>query len=298
MHITDLPGLAEDLRTLPAEGPARDRHVYRLIDFHASADAAAAVHAAAARPPVDGLFAAAVTAAAAVLRTAPTAPSAGETAARERFRDVVTSAEFLALIRSWIRDLRQLASTQPETGACTLASALDLWSWTVNYFRSGEGCSGPSPSVALDELAEVFTPLLAARCLAAEVATAQSELRRDLCHVNAARVSASAAATCAELVFGYRRHLVWDAEGCATCFRSDELDELEAVMPGLAAGAGAMVDVVENDGAHPAKAGPCARFTGVETFQALRNKLDGCLTGARIAKDRAAMALARPEVQA
>ncbi len=39
------------------------------------------------------------------------------------------------------------------------------------------------------------------------------------------------------------------------------------------------------------KAGPCVRFEGVETFVRLRTKLDGCLTGCRLAKDRAADAL-------
>jgi hypothetical protein len=33
------------------------------------------------------------------------------------------------------------------------------------------------------------------------------------------------------------------------------------------------------------------RFTGLESFVRLRSKLDGCLTGARLAKDRAADAL-------
>jgi hypothetical protein len=35
------------------------------------------------------------------------------------------------------------------------------------------------------------------------------------------------------------------------------------------------------------------RFNGLETFARLRLKLDGCLTGARLAKDRAADTLAR-----
>jgi hypothetical protein len=117
-------------------------------------------------------------------------------------------------------------------------------------------------------------------------------LRRDLCHVYLAHASASAAAACAELVFGYRRHLRWDAEGCAACFGGDELDDLEALMPGIASGARMSADVVEADGSHPAKAGPCASFEGVDGFMRLRHKIDGCLTGARIAKERAAVTIA------
>jgi hypothetical protein len=49
--------------------------------------------------------------------------------------------------------------------------------------------------------------------------------------------------------------------------------------------------VIEADGAHSPKAGPCVRFEGLEEFERLRRRLDGCLTGARLAKDRAAQSL-------
>ena len=45
--------------------------------------------------------------------------------------------------------------------------------------------------------------------------------------------------------------------------------------------------------AHPQKAGSCVNFNGLETFVRLRAKLDGCLTGCRLAKDRAADALTK-----
>jgi hypothetical protein len=61
-------------------------------------------------------------------------------------------------------------------------------------------------------------------------------------------------------------------------------------MPGMASVA---VDVVAQDGSHPAKAGPCVRFDGLEQFLRLRTRLDGCLTGAQLSKDRAADALTR-----
>jgi hypothetical protein len=48
---------------------------------------------------------------------------------------------------------------------------------------------------------------------------------------------------------------------------------------------------VAADGSHPVKAGPCAQATGLETFSRLRTKLDRCLTGSRVSKDRAAEAL-------
>ena len=49
--------------------------------------------------------------------------------------------------------------------------------------------------------------------------------------------------------------------------------------------------MIEKDGSHPNKAGPCVSFEGMGTFKRLRGRLDGCLTGAQLAKDRAARAL-------
>jgi len=56
-------------------------------------------------------------------------------------------------------------------------------------------------------------------------------------------------------------------------------------MPGISAMA---VDVLAGDGAHPPKAGPCAGCAGASEFLRLQNKLTTCLSGSRLAKDRAA----------
>jgi hypothetical protein len=112
----------------------------------------------------------------------------------------------------------------------------------------------------------------------------------DLCHIQSARAAGEAARICAELVFGYRRHPAWDDPNYAGCFNADELDALESLLPGIAACA---EDVVDAAGKHPAKAGPCASCEGLQDFQKLRTKLDACLTGAQLAKDRAAEAMAK-----
>jgi hypothetical protein len=44
---------------------------------------------------------------------------------------------------------------------------------------------------------------------------------------------------------------------------------------------------------HDEKEGPCASCQGISDFRKLRAKLDGCLTGAMLAKDRAAEAVSR-----
>ena len=56
-------------------------------------------------------------------------------------------------------------------------------------------------------------------------------------------------------------------------------------MPGITA---MVLDVLKADGSHPDKAGPCATCAGENEFLNLQNKLSRCLSGSRLAKDRAA----------
>jgi hypothetical protein len=113
----------------------------------------------------------------------------------------------------------------------------------------------------------------------------------DLCHVQNARAAGEVGRTCAELVFGYNRHPAWTEEACNACYLSDDLDDMEAVIPGISSGARAVGDVIEHGQSHPTKAGPCVCFEGLEAFTKMRMRMDGCLTGARLAKDRAAESL-------
>lgn len=289
MQTVHFPSLADQIAKLPADGAGRDRQLHRLVDRFAESEALLALQAAAdlAKP---GLVAELLLSSRAMLSES----SEKADAVRSHLTALLRTPQFDALLSLWVRELREVASARPETGACTLASALELWSWTLEHFRTGEFSAAPFAASAIDELSEKLAPLVAARCLAIElVATrlADAELRSDLSRLQAARTAAATGATCAELVFGYRRHLVWDAEGCATCWSGEDLDELEALMPGIASGARMNADVLEADGSRPRKAGPCVRFDGVEAFTRLRSRLDGCLTGARIARDRAAAAI-------
>lgn len=282
MPITDVPSLATGLRTLPPKGPAHDRQLLRTVDSVGATEAASALAAAAKRKGKDrGVLAAALTAAAPILAGAPLA---ADDPTRDQLRDAVSSAEFRTLLPGWVHELRELASKRSGSGACTVASALELWSWTIDH----------ADADSADELAVALVPLLAARYLTLDTTAKKSDdFRRDVANAHSARVSAQLAATCAEIVFGCRRHLTWDAEGCASCYGGDEIDALEGFIPGIASGARSRGDVVESDGSHEAKEGPCARFEGLERFQQLRNKLDGCLTGARLARGRAAAAIAK-----
>jgi hypothetical protein len=113
----------------------------------------------------------------------------------------------------------------------------------------------------------------------------------DLCHVQAARTAGEVGRICAELVYGYMRHPEWDEASCRACYCAEELAALEGIIPGIDSAARGFPDVAEDGEAHPAKAGPCPKCDGREEFIQLRAKLDGCLTGFRLAKDRVAEAL-------
>ena len=305
MEVTHRPAVSDEGPATPASSAGHHRRLRRLVDLSAAAAAGSALQAAAAQAARMGNDTGLLSSVLSTSRrvwdgAADLALQDEDAASHDRLREAVISSDFLSVMPLWVRELRTIAATHPGSGACTLATSLQLWSWTVNYFRTGQGTDTPGSTQAIDELAEGICPLVAARCFVLEIAgetsapPAEDGLRADLCHVYAAHAAATAGTLCAELVFGSRRHLVWDAEGCAACFRADELDELEGLMPGIASGARAFDDVIETDGSHAAKAGPCARFDGVDTFVRLRSRLDGCLTGSRLAKMRAAAALARP----
>ncbi len=235
-----------------------------------------------------------------------------EAVQRRQLIITMTNELFLAQFQQWIRDMRDIAGRRPGTGACNLASAMELWVWTLKHLRKAKDADGKpiyrdKRQGATFPLADALCWLLAARyqildALELEDRGADNpalveglpglvQFFTDLCHVQAARAAGEVGRICAELVFGYNRHPAWDIEACETCYTADDLDSLEGIIPGISAGARGASDVIEQDGSHPNKAGPCVRFEGMGTFKRLRGRLDGCLTGGRLAKDRAAQAL-------
>lgn len=320
MDTSIADAVTDILRTIPGEAKHRQVVLQRLTEMCAAGEAASALRAAA-RDGRQGPLAVELLAAASAVwdagaihaggaarglptaeaeraRVAGVADRTGDIAgARERLATLLAGAGVTPLVRQWISELRDVAVSRPSTGACTLGTAFALWLWTSTHV--------PRPAsqrdTIADELAEAFCWLAAARCQIADAARdgrADSPIESraffsDLCHVQAARSAGAVATICAELVFGYRRHPAWDFEGCAGCYQADDLDELEGLIPGIASEARIHGDVIEADGSHAAKAGPCARLDGLETFTRLRTRLDACLTGARLTKDRAAEALPR-----
>jgi alkylation response protein AidB-like acyl-CoA dehydrogenase len=234
-----------------------------------------------------------------------------EAVQRRQLSVTMTNDLFLAQFHQWVADMRQIASERPGTGACTLATAMQLWLWTLNHLQKTTDPEGgklyhSSRQGVTFPLADALCWMLAARSFVLDVIELEKQgagnpvladglagligFYTDLCHVQSAKAAGEVGRVCAELVFGYRRHPAWDAAARGSCYQGEELIALEGTMPGLGSTA---VDVVGDGGAHPPKAGPCIRFEGYEQFVRLRAKLDGCLSGAQLAKERAADSLTK-----
>jgi alkylation response protein AidB-like acyl-CoA dehydrogenase len=226
----------------------------------------------------------------------------------------MTNELFLAQFKQWIEEMRRIASTHPGTGACTLATAMKLWLWTLQHVQKTTDADGAklyhkSRQGVTFPLADALCWLLASRQFVLDVLELEGKgptnpsladglagyvsFFTDLCHVQSARAAGETGRICAELVHGYNRHPAWDAASCQACYGADELQSLEGIIPGIDGSARAYAEVSEAGEMHPAKAGPCVGFAGMEDFLRLRAKLDGCLTGCRLAKDRAAEALTK-----
>jgi alkylation response protein AidB-like acyl-CoA dehydrogenase len=234
-----------------------------------------------------------------------------EAVQRRQLTVTMTSEVFLALFRSWIAEMRRIASDRPGTGACTLASAMKMWLWTLEHLQitkdpsGGKLYHGQRQGVTFS-LADALCWLLASRYqildvlelekngpsdpVAAEGLDGTLQFFSDLCHTQAAAAAGEVSRICAELVFGYNRHPSWNDEGHTNCFLTSELEELEEVIPGISAMA---LDVLSEDGSHPCKAGPCAVCGGNNDFLRLQGRLVHCLSGSRLAKDRAAETVAK-----
>jgi alkylation response protein AidB-like acyl-CoA dehydrogenase len=229
-----------------------------------------------------------------------------EAVQRRQLTVTMTSQVFLALFCTWTTEMRRTASDHPGTGACTLASAMNVWLWTLNYLQKstdpdgGKLYHGQRQGVTF-ALADALCWLLASRyqildvlelearggsdAVVAEGLDGTVQFLSDLCHVQAGQAAGEVSRICGELVFGYNPHPSWADEAHKGCFLSSELEFYEETMPGITAFA---VDVLQSDGSHPQKAGPCASCSGNSEFLRLQNKLTTCLSGCRLAKDRAA----------
>jgi alkylation response protein AidB-like acyl-CoA dehydrogenase len=202
-----------------------------------------------------------------------------EAVQRRQMSITMTNELFLEQYKGWIADMRRIGSERPGTGACALGTAMQLWLWTLEHLQEATDADGKklfhgNRHGVTFPLADALCWLLAARAFILDVLELETKgaqnatvaealpglmsFYTDLAHTQVARAAGEVGRVCAELVYGYNRHPVWEAG---------------------------------QPPEHPHKAGPCVHADSVEEFVRLRTKLDGCLTGSRLAKDRAAEAL-------
>jgi alkylation response protein AidB-like acyl-CoA dehydrogenase len=226
----------------------------------------------------------------------------------------MTNELFLAQFKQWIADMKHIAADRPGTGACALGTAMKLWVWTLEHIQNATDADGAklyhkTRQGVTFPLADALCWLLAARQFILDLieleekgaenpALAESlpgfmSFFTDLSHVQVARAAGEVGRICAEIVHGYNRHPAWDNSSCRACYCAEELTNLESIIPGIDGSARAYSDVSETGEEHPCKAGPCVKCAGLEPFVNLRAKLDTCITGCRLAKDRAAEALTK-----
>lgn len=233
-----------------------------------------------------------------------------EAVQRRQLSLTMTNEVFLALFRKWMHEMRRVASKRPGTGACALASAMNMWLWTVDHLQVATDADGSKLYQSARQgvtfaLADAIGWILSARQLILDVVELEEKgsenpavaeglagtvrFYQDLAHMQVSRAAGEVGRICAELVYGYRRHPAWDDAGYRGCFTTEDLIGIDALIPGF--GAFQPIDTLGGDGSHPAKAGPCPGASGIEAFVKLRTKLDSCLTGSQLAKDRAACSL-------
>ncbi|MDD3179623.1 MAG: acyl-CoA/acyl-ACP dehydrogenase [Opitutaceae bacterium] len=203
-----------------------------------------------------------------------------EAVQRRQLSVTMTNEVFLAVFRSWIRELRLIGTERPGIGADTLATAMELWSWTLEYLQKNTDAHGAKlyhgnrQGVSFP-LADALCWLVASRSqildvlelaakgpantVVAEGLDGLVNFFSDLCAVQAASAAGESARICAESVYGY------------------------SALPAGPGGKGPG-DQTDASGAVTA---------ALEPFVRLRIKLDASLAGSRLAKDRAAEALTK-----
>lgn len=223
-----------------------------------------------------------------------------EAVQRRQLSLTMTNELFLAQFKQWIEEMQELAKKRPGTGAATLAAAMRVWLWTLKHLQEtseeGKKLYSSSRQGVTFPLADALCWLLAARCFLLDlleleekgaenpaIVEALPELlsfMTDLFHVQSGNAAGEVGKICAELVYGYIHHPAWTEDGCKS---HDFFDDLEA-----------LDHLIKNGDADKSKTkGLCSCFAGLGEFNRLRLKLDTCLTGTRVAKDRAADALSR-----
>lgn len=235
-----------------------------------------------------------------------------EVVQRRQMSVTMVDEVFLAQFRQWIADMHAIGGKRPGIGACALGSAMQLWLYTLNYCRKAKDADGRSLYQSTRHgvsfvLADALSWLLATRAQILDIVELASKgmdnpmlsegldgfvnFFSDLSRVHTVRAAGEVSRICSELVYGYDRHEVWECDESGSCFAHRVNDALNEAMPGYSMTAEEVAAELTDTGDAPLKMGPCVCKTTHQDFNKLKTKLDGCLTGGRLAKDRAARAI-------
>jgi len=237
-----------------------------------------------------------------------------EAVQRRQLSVTMTSEIFLEQFSGWIKELRQVASDHPAIGACNLASAMELWMWTLDYLQNTTDNNGKplyhsNRQGVSFPMADALSWMVASYYQIKDIlelkekgkdhpalsdgAEGMVNFFADLSYVQTARAAGEVGRICSDLVSGYNTHKTWENVDSqdGSFYNEQELDEMEGCAPGISCCASAYSDVFTAEGEHPTKVGPCARWKGMDSFNQLKTRLDGCRTGSRLAQDRVARAL-------
>jgi hypothetical protein len=139
----------------------------------------------------------------------------GPQAAQRQLGEAMTNELFLTQFRGWIPDVQAIAANHPETGACALAIAMEMWLWTLRRAPHATGALANVLCRLLASRAQILGLVDLRRKALAAILPRTVSILADLCHVYAAHTAGEVGRVCAEWIYGVHP----EAEGDLEAFR-------------------------------------------------------------------------------
>lgn len=199
-----------------------------------------------------------------------------EAVQRRHLTMTMTSEVFQHTMSAWVKQMQRAGKEVPGLGGFAIASAMELWQFTLKYLQSAKDADGKKlyhnkrqgvTFAMADALGWLIGPyylatdvmeLMEKGPMAPTLAEGLDDLvsfYKDMSHVQAARAAGEVARICSDLVFGFN--------SCKCNVPDGQLGDLSKCP--------------SND---------------MQQFRELKAKVEMCMAGSRMAKDRAGAALA------
>ena len=212
-----------------------------------------------------------------------------EAVQRRQLSLTMTHPVFLEQFRQWVIEMKTIASSWPETGACALGSAMQLWLWTLDHLQNSTDAEGAklyhsNRQGVTFPMADALCWILSARSQVMDLMELDEKGQEQPgtgripsgdprlsagplpCPSRPSRgriLPSSAPSWCLDIT----SHPDWSEQGCEACFHEVELDDLESYIPGIESGAMGLTDVLDKQNHHPLKRGPCVKVQGHGYFR-------------------------------